>query len=288
MAAIVHNSGINYTLYYNTLNYFKTIMSNHPSIEVVTQGDMSDFDTREFPSYPIGNVQIITANFGDTTTDWEIQLTVADKIKNKNNESTGSSNAQTIAFYGVDDTVDIHSNTLSIMNDLTAYTQRSVDGFEVNSDIVCESFSDRFNNGLAGWVARFTLTTHNDKNRCLFFLIEEAENDGYLITDCLTGEDYTATISLGEGQSIDVGKVLATYINALQPADYGNLKCFSVDAPLENVTWELNNLPMINWPYPAGYDDCSECELWINPKVWSTTPAKWSGTGAEFRTWATV
>ena len=60
MAAIVHNSGINYTLYYNTLNYFKTIMSNHPSIQVVTQGDMSDFDSREFPSYPIGNVHKIS------------------------------------------------------------------------------------------------------------------------------------------------------------------------------------------------------------------------------------
>jgi len=285
MAAIQHNSGINYTLYYNTLNYFKTIMSNHPSIEVVTQGDISDFDTREFPSYPIGNVQIISTNFGDTVTDWEIELTVADKIKNKNNESTGSTNAQTIQFFGVDDTVDIHANTLSILNDLTAYTQKSVDGFEVNGDIICEPFADRFNNGLAGWVAKFTLTTHNDKNRCIFFLIEEAIN-GYRISDCITGQQYTATISIGSNQTI--GGVFATYINALQPADYGNLKCFSVGQGLNRATWDFNNLPMINWPYSDGYEDCVECELWINPKVWSTTPAKWSGTGAEFRTWATV
>lgn len=285
MAAIVHNSGINYTLYYNTLNYFKTIMKNHPSIEVVTQGDMSNFDAREFPAYPIGNVQIITANFGDTTTDWEIELTVADKIKNKNNESNSTTNAQTIPFYGVNDTVDIHANTLSIMNDLTAYTQKGVVGYEINTEINCTSFSDQFNNGLAGWVARFTLTTHNDKNRCLFFLIEEAA-DGYLISDCITGEEYTATINIATGQT--VGNVFATYINALQPADYGNLKCFQVDRPLENETWTFNNLPMVNWPYPSGYNDCNECELWINPKVWSTTPAKWSGTGAEFKTWATV
>jgi len=285
MAAIQHNSGINYTLYFNTLNYFKTIMSNHPSIEVVTQGDMSDFDTREFPAYPIGNVQITEAVYGDTVTNWTIELTVADKIKNKNNDSTGSRNEQTIAFYGVDDTVDIHANTLSILNDLTAYTQKGVDGFEINDDIICTPFSDRFNNGLAGWQATFTLTTHNDKNRCLFFLIEEADN-GFLITDCITGDDFTATISIGTGQV--VGKVFATYINAIQPADYGNLKCFQVDRPLTNQVWNFNNLPMINWPYPDGYDDCSECELWINPKVWSTTPAKWSGVGAEFRTWATV
>ena len=29
---------------------------------------------------------------------------------------------------------------------------------------------DRFNNGLAGWVSTFTLTTHNDRPRCLYNL----------------------------------------------------------------------------------------------------------------------
>ncbi len=33
MAAIVENSGVNYTLYYNILDYFKTIMTNHPSLQ---------------------------------------------------------------------------------------------------------------------------------------------------------------------------------------------------------------------------------------------------------------
>lgn len=285
MAAIVHNSGINYSLYYNVLNYFKTIMSNHPSIMMVSQGALSDFDYDEFPNYPVGNVNITQTNWGTSTTDYQIQLIVADKVKNKNNESDPINNEITLPFYKRDDLVDIHANTLSILNDLTSYTQRSVDGFEINTEISCEPFSDRFNNGLAGWSATFTLTTHNDKNRCLFFLIEEATN-GYKISDCLTGQEYTATISVGTGQSI--GGVFATYINALQPADYGNLKCFQVLDGLDRATWDFNNLPMINWPYPNGYDDCVECELWINPKVWSTTPAAWSGVNAEFRTWATV
>ena len=43
---IVNNTGTNYTLYYNALNYFKTIMSNHPSIEVVTTGDLFDLGER--------------------------------------------------------------------------------------------------------------------------------------------------------------------------------------------------------------------------------------------------
>ena len=170
MAAIIHNSGVNNTLYYNILNYFKTIMANHPSLAHVSQGPGSEFDTKEFPMYPVGNVDIQIANFTANTTEYEIQLIIADKIKNKNNESEPTTNEQTIPFYGVDDVVDIHANTLAILNDLTSYTQRSVDGFEINDIITNESFTERFNNGLAGWVSTFTLITHNDRPRCIFDL----------------------------------------------------------------------------------------------------------------------
>jgi len=167
---IVHNTGVNYTLYYNALNYFKTIMQNHPSINAVTQGDITKIDTDEFPSYPLGNILITESNFGTNTTNYTIQLTIADKIKNKNNESDDRTNAQTIPFYGVDDVVDIHANTLAILNDLTSYTQRGVAGFDITGDINCSAFSDQFNNGLAGWVSTFTLTTHNDRPICLYNL----------------------------------------------------------------------------------------------------------------------
>jgi len=78
---IVKNSAENFSLYYNTLNFFKTIMKNHPSIAKVTQGDIFNFDATEFPQYPIGNVLISNANFGTKTTDYQIQLIVADKAK---------------------------------------------------------------------------------------------------------------------------------------------------------------------------------------------------------------
>lgn len=283
MAAIVHNSGINYSLYYNVLNYFKTIMTNHPSIAMVSQGELSDFDYDEFPNYPVGNVQIINANWGTSTTDYEIQLIVADKVKNKNNESNPRTNEITIPFYKRDDLVDIHANTFSILNDLTSYTQRSVDGFEINDDIRCEPFSDRFNNGLAGWSATFTLTTHNDKNRCLFFLIDP-NFLGYRITDCITGIPYNAIISVGEGQNI--GGAFATKINTSLPADYGNLKCFSVGEGLEEANWNFVNIPMVDWPQ-SNLIDCDICERWIEPKIWNTTPATWAGDYSDFRTWIT-
>jgi hypothetical protein len=75
-----------------------------------------------------------------------------------------------VPFLGVDDTVDIHANTLAILNDLLSYTQYSVESFQILNSITNEPFADRFNNGLAGWVSTFTLTTHNDRPRCIYNL----------------------------------------------------------------------------------------------------------------------
>ena len=279
---IINNTGNNFTLYYNVLNYFKTIMSNHPSIEAVTQGDISNIDVDQFPNYPLGNILITDTSFGTSITTYQIQLTVADKIKNKNNESNERTNEQTIdAIFGVNDVVDIHANTLAILNDLTSYTQRGVASFEINGDINCKAFSDEFNNGLAGWVATFELTTHNDKNRCLFFLLGDS---GFIIEDCLTGTRYKAILDPGT-YSTTIGGVFSTLKSPGLSNTYANLVCYTIVEPIYEDEWDLVNLPILQ---PGMIETCALCNLWINPKVWSTTPAAWSGADAEFRTWSTV
>lgn len=169
--AIVNNSGTNYTLLYNVLDYFKTIMNNHPSIQYVSQGDIFKIDINEYPSYPLGNIFINNAEFDGSTTIYTCQLTIADKVKDNKNESVGTDNSITVPFYGADDTVDIHANTLAILNDLLSYTQYSTTNFDIDGTISCEAFKERFANGLAGWVATFRLVTHNDRPKCLFNLL---------------------------------------------------------------------------------------------------------------------
>ena len=129
---VINNTGTNYTLYYNVLDYFKTIMDNHPSLIQVTQGDVFGVDTREFPAYPLGNIIITNARFSDSLTVYTCQLTVADKVKLKNNESVGVYNKETVPFEGTDDVVDIHANTLAIINDLLSYTQYVFTNFDID------------------------------------------------------------------------------------------------------------------------------------------------------------
>lgn len=182
---ITNNIGTNYTLYYNIVNYFKTIMSNHPSIQRVTYGDNWAIDENEFPQYPIGNVFISNARFGDKFVYYTVQLTIADKVKDKNNESVGSSNSQTIPFFGTDDTVDIHANTLSILNDLLSYTNYAVNAFAFNSQPNAIPFKNEFPNALAGWVCTFELEVFNSADVCLYpNLLGEGLSIKGVQTDC--------------------------------------------------------------------------------------------------------
>lgn len=169
---VSNNSAINYSLYYNVLDYFKQIMSNHPSINYVSQGDVFQIDNREFPQYPLGNITITDAVFDGSVTSYSCQLTIGDKVKLKNNESVGQFNEQEIPYFGTDDVVDIHANTLSILNDLLSYTEYATTNFEIET-ITCTAFKEDFNNGLAGWVGTFDLVTHNPRPRCLFDLLPE-------------------------------------------------------------------------------------------------------------------
>jgi hypothetical protein len=282
---IIHNTGTNYTLYYNVINYFKTIMSNHPSILAVTLGDIAEFDDKQFPEYPVGNIQILESDFGTSVTNFRCQLMVADKVKNKDNESNPTNNEQTIPYYQVNDKVDIFANTLAILNDLTSYTQRGVQNFEINEDIICTPFADRFNNGLAGWVAEFTLTTHNDKNRCLFFLVNPS-GSGYIIENCETQQKYKAVLA----EPGSIGQVFATK-NAVPPNGpnintYYNFVCYTiVDTFTGEDDYNFVNLPILQIPY-ADFGNCEYCKLWTTPQVWSTTPQNWnSGSAAAYRQW---
>ena len=170
---LINNNSVNYTLYYNVLDYFKTVLNNHPSIGHVTQGDMWQVDTLSYPAYPIANIMVNRVRFVGSTSIYSCQLLIGDKPKDKENASLGERNTMKSKYLGTDDVVDIHANTLAIINDILSFTADGVTNFDIDSDIVCEAFEDNFDNGLAGWVAGFDLITHNDRDKCIFNLFDQ-------------------------------------------------------------------------------------------------------------------
>jgi hypothetical protein len=173
---------------------------------------------------------------------------------------------------------------LGILNDLTSYTQRGVAGFEINGDINCSAFSDQFNNGLAGWVATFELTTHNDKNRCLFFLINPS-GSGYIIEDCVGGDRYKAVLD-------ETGSIGQVFMSRPFPNSSGDITtyydyhCYTIVGTFSGEDdFDYVNLPVLELPYD-NFVTCDYCLLWANPQIWNTTPQKWGlGTDVAFRKW---
>jgi hypothetical protein len=137
---------------------------------------------------------------------------------------------------------------------------------------------------LAGWQAEFTLTTHNDKNRCLFFLINPS-GSGYVIEDCRDGERYKAVLT----ESGSIGQVFASRWFPKSNVDlttYYDLNCYTIVDTFEGENdFDYVNLPIMYLPYPD-FGTCEYCQLWTNPQIWSTTPQKWGqGTDVAFRKW---
>lgn len=165
---LYENLTTNYSVYYNVLEFFRQLLSLHPSIQRVTYGDIMDLDLDVFPQYPIANINITDAEFADKKTIYSVKLIIADKIHDKENLSSGSLNQETQDFWKATDEVDIHANTLSIMNDFISFVRRGTTSFDIQGGVRCIAFKEAYPNSLGGWVADFLLETPNDGNICLF------------------------------------------------------------------------------------------------------------------------
>jgi hypothetical protein len=98
----------------------------------------------------------------------------------------------------------------------------------------------------------------------------------FKVKDCETDELYNAVLET----TGSIGQVFATqYVPDTRKrwdTSYDNLRCFEILEEVDNRDdYDLYNLPVLAIPY-EDFGDCAECELWINPKVWNTTPERWN------------
>jgi hypothetical protein len=67
-------------------------------------------------------------------------------------------------FFGVDNQQDILNTTLAILNGLQSQLRRGTlytEKYEIEGDIVCEPFTERFESLLTGWNLTFDLIVPN-------------------------------------------------------------------------------------------------------------------------------
>lgn len=160
---IVNNNNINFSNYYNILNFLGDTLANHNSIASVKQGPIYDIENYSFPAYPFANFMISNISIYNNTTIYAIQLIVGDKVKDLNKNVDEN---QVIDFYGTDDEVDVFANTNGIINDILSYLDGGTTAFRIDGTINLTPFSDKYKNGISGYSVIFNLVTFNNRNRC--------------------------------------------------------------------------------------------------------------------------
>jgi len=153
------------TTIYDVIEEIKTFLRDHPIVNEVTFGDISEINLNKTSIFPLthfflGNT-VITRNTMRSTLSM-LFVDVVDYTKEFNADDEG---------FRQDDTnlVDVYNTQLQIANALISHLNRGDlyrDKFQLVGEPTLEPFKDRFENELAGWSVDITIEMPNNLSVC--------------------------------------------------------------------------------------------------------------------------
>ena len=135
-------------------------LSSHPLVKVVTFGDIFDVDLNKQTIFPLAHIMVNQATFADHVIRFNVSVLCMDIV----DETKQDIRDQNEPFFGVDNQQDILNTTLAILNGLRSQLRRGTlytEKYEIEGDIVCEPFTERFESLLTGWNLTFDLIVPN-------------------------------------------------------------------------------------------------------------------------------
>ncbi len=148
--------------FYQVTDKLKTILNAEPFVNTVTYGSIDDVDLDKQSIFPLSHIIVNNAVVGTKTTTFSISILAMDIVDISNDEVTDS-------FVGNDNEQDVLNTQLALLTRVINELQRGdsyTDKYQVQEDVTCEPFIDRFENKLAGWTATFSVMAVNDMTVC--------------------------------------------------------------------------------------------------------------------------
>lgn len=150
---------------YDIINQMKTFLRNHPIVNTVTFGDITDVNLNKTEMFPLSHFLVGNVQF--TEYAMRIRLTflfldVVDYSKDHNNNDSGNREDAT-------NLIDVYNTQLQIANALISDLKRGDlyrDGYQLSGEPICEPFKDRFENELAGWSVDIDIDLANNISVC--------------------------------------------------------------------------------------------------------------------------
>ena len=150
------------TGFYDSTDKIKDTLQAEPFVNTVTYGSLDDVDLNKQTIFPLSHIIVNNCTVASNLLRFNISVLAMDVVDESKLETTDN-------FVGNDNEQDVLNTQLAILNRLIALLQRGTlyeDKYQVEGEVGCEPFVDRFDNKLAGWVATFDVVIQNDMTIC--------------------------------------------------------------------------------------------------------------------------
>ena len=148
--------------FYNVTTQLKTAFASEPFVKTVTFGNLADIDLDKQTIFPLSHIIVNNATVGTKTTVFNMSVVAMDIVDISKAETTDK-------FVGNDNEQDVLNTQLAVLTRVINELQRGdlyTQLYQIDGDVSCEPFVDRFENKLAGWTATFDVITQNDMTIC--------------------------------------------------------------------------------------------------------------------------
>ena len=148
--------------FYNVTDKLKDALIAEPFVNTVTFGSIDDVDLNKQTIFPLSHITVNNTIVGTKTLTFNISILSMDIVDISKDEVTD-------VFVGNDNEQDVLNTQLALQTRVINTLQRGdlyTELYQVQGDVNCEPFVDRFENKLAGWAATFDVVVQNDMTIC--------------------------------------------------------------------------------------------------------------------------
>ena len=148
--------------FYNLTDKLKDALLAEPFVNTVTFGSLDDVDLNKQTIFPLSHIIVNNTTVGSKTLTFNVSILAMDIVDI-------SKEATTDIFVGNDNEQDVLNTQLALLTRIINTLQRGdlyTELYQVEGDVNCEPFIDRFENKLAGWAATFDVLVQNDMTIC--------------------------------------------------------------------------------------------------------------------------
>ena len=148
--------------FYQLTETIKDTLLADVNCNTVTTGDIYDVNLNKQDIFPLAHIIVNNVLQQEQTLTFNISIIAMDIVDQSKDETFDK-------FKGNNNEQDILNTQLGVLNKViqklrmgTLYT----DQYQLDTDVNCEPFYDRFENQLAGWTATMDIMIYNDIQIC--------------------------------------------------------------------------------------------------------------------------